>query len=107
MNERIKALNGVALTVKLLGEEYPVVLVVDNYQSGKAPAIMLEDTDGELFCTLTCNIPGTRLEENEVLIKTWSENEEIAASILASGLLKDTGKRVPTGFVQAQIWEAL
>lgn len=59
---------------------------------------------GEAIATLTVNIPEVPLEEGEFIVKTWSENERIAADCLASGLFVDTGKRVRTGWVMAQIW---
>lgn len=104
----VEALAGKILKVSAFGTAYTTVFTVDRYRLTNAPAIELVMVDdGELFCTLTCNIPGTILADNEILVKTWSENEEVAECALASGLFKDTGKRVSTGFVQAQIWEVL
>jgi len=60
--------------------------------------------DWEPYCTLTVNIPGTFLEKDEVLIKTWSENEPIANFLRNGDIFEDTGKRVRTGYVRAEIW---
>lgn len=75
-----------------------------KYQEGGDTAVVLEGEKGETISILSTNIPGLRLKPNEFLAKTWSENEEIAALALDSKLFKDTGRRVPTGFVEAQIW---
>ncbi len=45
------------------------------------------------------------MEKDGILVKTWSENEAFAKAALATGLFEDTGKRFPTGFVEAQIWK--
>lgn len=105
---RINSLEGKTFEIRAYGKSYKVVISVDHYRLTKAAAIQLNMVeDGEPWCTLTCNIPGTVLADNEILVKTWSENEETAKCALASGLFRDTRKRVSTGFVQAQIWEVL
>jgi len=69
-------------------------------------AVRLDLTDGEIFGVLTVNLPDKEhlLGRGEVFVKTWSENAGWVAKVLATGLFEDTGKRVPTGFVEAQIW---
>jgi len=70
----------------------------------KFPAIVINSLHGEPIATLTVYIEGVVLQDGELLVKTWSENERIAQQALESGLFEDTGKRVPTGFVEAQVW---
>jgi hypothetical protein len=79
-------------------------VITSTYQHGGATAIVMELQDGEPLCTLSVNIEGVKLPEGTFLAKTWSENAEIAKAALDSGLFEDTGKRVPTGFVEAQVW---
>ncbi len=43
------------------------------------------------------------LGDGEFFAKTWSENEEIAADALASGIFRDTG-RTSGDIVNAPIW---
>ena len=66
--------------------------------------IALELWNNGPVAMLTVNIPEATLFPGEFLVKTWSENEEIAADCLRSGLFVDTGKRVKTGWVEAQVW---
>lgn len=54
--------------------------------------------------TLTVNLPDDELDDGEFAVKTWSENEQLAKAAFATGLFEDTGKRIPTGFVEAQVW---
>lgn len=75
-----------------------------TYHEGGRLCIWLMMPDGERLATLTVNMPEVALAAGEFLVKTWSENEQIAADALASGLFVDTGKRVPAGYCEAQIW---
>lgn len=81
---------------------------IDEYWDGKRAKISLiccgEDDFQEPYATLTVNIPEVKLEENEILVKTWSENMDIAIAAFKTGLFEDTGKTVPTGFTHAEIW---
>ena len=68
-------------------------------------ALRLEDwNDGSPVATITVNLPEAKLdEEHEVCVKDWSENEGMLNAIIAAGFAQDTGRRVPTGFVEAAI----
>ena len=68
--------------------------------------MQLNAPDGAVAAILTVNIPecDKLLRPGEFFVKTWSENETIAKEALASGLFVDTGRRVESGFVEAQIW---
>ena len=74
------------------------------YSQGGNKAITLVSPGGMVIAKLTVNIPELKLQPGEFFVKTWSENESIAADALASGLFVDTGRRVSTGHVEAQIW---
>ena len=72
------------------------------YQTGGTAVILTQD--GQCFATLSVNFPEVELEHNEFAVKTWSENEQVAADALASGLFVDTGKRIQSGYVEASVW---
>lgn len=77
------------------------------YRDG-TPAIQIFCEDGEPFATLTVSVDHRLLlKPGQFIVKTWSENEPIAKALLAAGAFKDTGERIPTGFVEAQVWELL
>lgn len=67
------------------------------------PYVFMKDENGECWATITVCIPGVDLEPGEFLIKTWSENEPAVRYLLDNGF-QDTGKRVRTGFVEAEVW---
>jgi hypothetical protein len=92
------------IDINLFGTMYSgVQMRRANYQSGGGQAVTLWHEE-EPFGTLTTNIDGAPLEPGEFCVKTWSENEPVWPVALASGHFVDTGKRVPTGFVEAQVW---
>jgi len=77
---------------------------VTTYKTGGTAVILTQD--GQRFATLSVNFPfpEVELEEGEFAVKTWSENEQVAADCLASGLFIDTGKRIKSGYVEASVW---
>ena len=110
MNEKIQALAGKSLEVNFYGETFHPIFFIETYTLNGRPCIELRLKEGDFwepFCALTVNLPKEELNEGEVFIKDWSENERVAQAALASGLFRDTGKLVRTGFVHAPIWEVL
>lgn len=74
-----------------------------KYRDG-SEALRIVDDEGPI-CTLTVNLDTGPLKPGYYLVKTWSENERTCAMLLEQGIFEDTGARVPTGFVQAAIWQ--
>jgi len=91
-----------------IGDEL-VVIETNRYAQGNRLRIELICAEGENagmpYSVLTVNIPEASILPNEIIIKTWEENEESAAAAKASGLFRDTGKRVRINYVTAEIWE--
>lgn len=75
---------------------------VPRFQSGVS-YLLIDDKD-EQWAVITTNLPGVELERGEFTVKTWSENADLRAPLLATGVFVDTGKRVPTGFAEAEVW---
>lgn len=68
------------------------------------PRIDFYDAGGPYAC-LTVNLGNdVVLADDEIAVKTWSENQRIADALRNTTYFEDTGKRVAQGFVQAQIW---
>ena len=65
-----------------------------KYVNGR-PAIMLSDIeDGSPVAKATINIPEIELDNNEVIIKDYSENEGVLDVLLNAGIIEDTGTSV-------------
>lgn len=76
-----------------------------RYYNNMRTAIQLEDEDGELYATLSVNLPHMPAPDSEYFwVKTWSENEPLCQPALASGLFEDTGTRTESNFVKVQLW---
>jgi len=44
---------------------------------------------------------------NHVFLKGWSENEGVPAALEKAGIVKRTGRKIPTGYVEAEEAELL
>jgi hypothetical protein len=98
-------IEGFEFDVVMFGKAHRCKFLTRDYTFGGRLAIRIVTVLDEYpFADLTVNLIEKPLEKNEIFVKTWSENEVIAKACMATGLFEDTGKRVPTGFVQAQVW---
>ena len=84
------------------GEE--IEMKETQYRNKRAAIQLVSAETGEPYGMLTVNIPEFPLDEEEILVKAWSENEPYRAPALATGLFQDTGKRAPAGFTEAEVW---
>ena len=93
----------ITVTTKL--GDFRLVCLGYYFESNQNPAIQVFKEDEE-WGRLTVNIPDwAPNNDREILVKTWTENESWAPLILENGPFRDTGRRVPSGFVHAQVWE--
>lgn len=106
--------------MKALGKAWPIekrhvqttsygrcVLVTGTYGDATCAITLVgleKEFAAEQIAKLTVSVEGAELGVHEILVKTWSENEEIAKDMLNSGWFEDTGRRVKTGYVEAQVW---
>ncbi len=57
------------------------------------------------ICTITSNCPSEELFPGQVIVKTYSENGPMRDTFLGSGYFRDTGRRIPSGFVKLEVWD--
>lgn len=77
-----------------------------TYSYGGRIALTLYEKDNHdegPICMATVNIESAKLNPGEGLIKDWSENEGVLAALVKAGVVEDTGRVVPTGFVVANV----
>jgi hypothetical protein len=79
-------------------------LYQDKYVNGRIALLLIDADDGEPVSTCTVN---TDDDPNLVLIKDYSENEGMLAFLVNEGVVKDTGKRVASGYITIPIVEIL
>lgn len=81
------------------------------YQAGAygdgATYLRVRDTHGTPIATLTvCSPPSSFFSptENIFLVKSWSENKETVQEIRSLNIFTDTGRRLPAGYVEIEVW---
>lgn len=77
-----------------------------RYKDGSY-ALSIFDDYGEPLINVTKHVPGYKLQENQILVKNYSENEGILECLIEQEIIKNTGIVVPTGFVQLHVCDLL
>lgn len=80
--------------------EYDVDVVWGTYPSGRKAMKLFDSKNGMPILIATVDLP-VHLEEDEILIKNWSENEGVLEELQRLGLIGEVLEEVPTGFVKA------
>ena len=75
------------------------------YDNGHTALILVDPINMNPLAALTVNIGDFDFPADELAIKTWAENEEIAAICFQTGLFEDTGKRTENGKVTIEFWK--
>jgi hypothetical protein len=94
-----KKVNNMKIIVNAKYVKGEVELVFKNYGNGSI-AIQAFSLCGEPEFTATValdEIPG----KGKVFLKGWSENEGIPDALINAGIVKLTGRKIPTGFCEA------
>ncbi len=86
--------------VRFKFKDYEGNLVPRKYPNGRL-AIEFVDDDGGCITVCSINLPNEDLDEGQIFIKDWSENEGMLEALLEAGVVIFTGERVPSGYVQA------
>lgn len=87
-------------------ETFDLDVLFHKYHNGRTAVVLFDYNEGEQFGKLTVNADEIHLEPNEILVKTWSENEEWYRQVLEQlpEVFQDTGKIACVGYAQAEIW---
>lgn len=99
-------MNDVKATVKIKFYDsiYNLQMREQQYQNGRTALVF---NDGvEVFGVLTVNVPEVPLREGEIIVKTYSENEQWVPQVLKAlpEFFTDTHKRIQQGFATMAIW---
>lgn len=74
-----------------------------EYSDGRL-AVVLRDSTGLPYATISENIPELELQPEEFFAKMRAENEDLREPLLATGIFEDTGRRVTNGFADSEVW---
>lgn len=70
----------------------------DRYDHGGSLAVLLfEEETGEPFATASVNVEGVELADDELVFKTYSENEGLLEAMLDAGIVAMTGRSADVG----------
>jgi hypothetical protein len=71
-------------------------------------ALRMQAADGESIATLTISVAGYMPETiNHTVVKDYSENAGVLAQLVRLGIVRDTGERVQTGWVESPVVEII
>lgn len=87
-------------TYKLRGEN--VIVSIKKYGNNR-PCIIITDEDGLPYMIATINAPERPLEDNEVIIKDYAENEGVYKWLLERNIISSMIGRHQVGFELAPI----
>lgn len=82
----------------LAGTTYEVFLKESKYRNNGRRAIQIIDAeDGCPFMMATVNVPEADIDENEVIIKNYSENEGVLQFLIENGLVRGVKRMIDRG----------
>ena len=88
--------------VSPFGLRYLVFVRKEKYPNGEQRIQIYDSSDGMPYATATSQIQGD-LEEGEVAIKNWSENEGILDFLVENKFIEKPHRFVEQGFVRIPI----
>ncbi len=88
------------------GERYLLFIRTETYKDGKIRIQLYDSVDGTTYATATAVIDG-KLEQGEVAIKDWSENEGILEFLIQNKIVKEPHRFVESGYVKVPICELI
>jgi hypothetical protein len=79
----------------------------DSQYGGGLALVLLDADTYERVAVATVNLYPVMPPAGHAFIKDWSENTGMLAALVEAGLVEDTGKREPTGYVVAALVKLL
>jgi hypothetical protein len=78
-----------------------------NYSDGMRTALILMTKQHEVAMIATVNVPEEHIEEDEVIIKNYSENEGILDVLIDAGIISKPLRSVEVGYALVHICKLL
>jgi hypothetical protein len=86
------------VTITHFGRTVTVSIQTDQYTHGGGLAVrLIDEADGEDYATVSVNVEGVTLEDDEFVAKTYTENEGLLEELLAAGVVELTGRSCDVG----------
>lgn len=87
--------------IQIQFKEWTCTLSFAKYSNGRTAITLSDAEDFMPIAKATVNIPEAHLEDDEVLIKDWSENEGIYQALVKAGVISKLIETVPSGYADA------
>lgn len=80
-----------------------VAIETGKYSNGRTAIKLIDVEDGSPVLTATVNVPDAQLADDEVVLKTYSENAGIERFFIDNNLASFTGRFVMTGYMTCPV----
>ena len=74
----------------------------ESYVHGGLAVQLIDESDGMDYATVSLNLGGMRLADDEFVFKTYSENEGLLEAMVQVGIVETTGRVVEVGMAGPQ-----
>lgn len=82
---------------------YNVIIEEGHYSNNRIALELIDSEEGDPVMVATVNIPEVPLNEGEIIIKDYSENEGVLDFLQQNGLVGEVLRKVQSGFVTCPI----
>lgn len=82
-------------------------LEASTYGNGRHALRLYDEEDGHPYMTVSINMPIEDLEDDEVIIKNYSENEGILDTLIEAGVVSEPVKYIQAGFTSVPVVKLL
>lgn len=80
------------------GSSYQVHLTVEKYRNGQTSLQLIDANDETPVATASVSIPGVDLDENEIVVKDYSENEGMLDFLLENNIVEMRSEYLEVGY---------
>jgi len=80
---------------------------ISQYSSNGRPSIELFSKQGEPWIVASVNIPELNIPEGHTFIRNYAENSGILEALCNQGIVQDTGRAFPSGYVKVNLVKIL
>lgn len=89
------------------GGSYQVTLQVGKYRNGQTSLQLFDAEDGQPVATASISMPDIDLDENEIVVKDYSENEGMLDFLLQNNIVEMRSEYLEVGYNVAPVVKLL
>ena len=92
-------------TVKFLGEQ--CTLKFNTYHNGQNNLQLISEDGYSPMATASVCVEGLTQAKDTIFIKSWSENQGMLEALVEAGIVENTDRVIPSGFVYINVCKLL